>query len=395
LKEAGVTKIRRSVLTSAVLIILGACVAAPLAAQRTTATLRGTVTTQDDVAVGGANVVITGDDTGYVRTAVTNQEGRFLLGEIPVGTYTLTVELPSFKTAVVEEIELGVADVREMNVQLEVGEFEDEVTVKAPVVLVETIGGEVSSTVSGEEIRELPLNGRNFAQLTQLMPGVSAPDGLDFKNKGLLSGVDLSVSGSSVTANQWVVDGAANNDVGSNRTILITPSVDAIEEFKIHRNSYGPEFGGAGGAQINLVTKSGTNRYRGSAFYFHRDDSLNEPNALLEQAGAEKEPLDRQDYGYTFGGPILRDRLHFFVNQEWNDETRGVVRSATVPNAAERMGDFSQSNPCSGPVPIDPLTGNPFPGNVIPMDRLSRTGQSRLPLHQFLAQPFESSATIR
>ena len=375
------TKIRRSFLATTVLMLLGTLVATPLMAQRTTATLRGTVTTEDDVAVGGANVVITGTNTGLNRTVVTDLNGRFLFPELPVGDYELQVEFPNFKTAVVEEIELGVADVREMNIQLQVGEFSDEVTVKAPIVLVETIGGEVSSTVSGEEIRELPLNGRNFTQLTQLMPGVSAPDGLDFKNKGLLSGVDLSVSGSSVTANQWVVDGAANNDVGSNRTILITPSVDAIEEFKIHRNSYGPEFGGAGGAQINLVTKSGTNQYRGSAFFFHRDDSLNEPNALLERAGADKEEIDRQDYGYTFGGPIVRDRVHFFVNQEWNDETRGTVRSATVPTAAERMGDFSQSGPCSGPIPVDPLTGEPFPGNVIPADRLSDAGVNLLNLY--------------
>ena len=126
------------------------------------------------------------------------------------------------------------------------------------------LGGDVSGVITGEQVRELPLNGRNFLQLATLMPGVSAPDFLNVKDKGLLGGSDLSVSGSDVTANLWTVDGANNNDVGSNRTILVYPSLEAIQEFKILRNSYGPEFGGAGGAQINIVTRGGTNRFDGS-----------------------------------------------------------------------------------------------------------------------------------
>ena len=132
---------------------------------------------------------------------------------------------------------------------------------------VRVLGGDVSGVVTGEQVRELPLNGRNFLQLATLMPGVSAPDALNVKDKGLLSGSDMSVSGGDVTANIWTVDGANNNDVGSNRTILVYPSLEAIEEFKILRNSYGPEFGGAGGAQINIVTRGGANQYSGSGFY--------------------------------------------------------------------------------------------------------------------------------
>src|SRR5207244_7528980 len=134
-----------------------------------------------------------------------------------------------------------VADTREVNAQLETGQVSEQVTVQAEAVAVKTVGGDVSGLVSGEQARELPLNGRNFLQLALLMPGVSAPDFLNVKDKGLLGGSDLSVSGSAVTANMWTVDGANNNDVGSNRTILVYPSVDAIEEFKIHRNAYGAE----------------------------------------------------------------------------------------------------------------------------------------------------------
>src|SRR4029078_10788709 len=124
---------------------------------------------------------------------------------------------------------------------------------------VKTGGGDVSGGITGTQVRELPLNGRNFLQLATPMPGVSAPDFLNVKDKGLLGGSDLSVSGSAVTANMWTVDGANNNDVGSNRTILVYPSVDAIEEFKILRNSYGAEFGQAGGAQVNVVPRHGPN----------------------------------------------------------------------------------------------------------------------------------------
>ena len=189
------------------------------------------------------------------------------------------------------------------------------------------------------------------------------------------------MSGGRVTANMWTVDGANNNDVGSNRTILVYPSLEAVEEFTIHRNSYGAEFGGAGGAQVNLVTRGGTNDLSGSAFYFRRDDSFNEKNRILELSGDEKEPLERDDFGYTLGGPIKRDRLHFFASQEWNNETRGVVVSALVPTALEKQGDFSQSNPACSPIPVDPLTGQPFPGNKIPSNRLSAAGQLFIDLY--------------
>ncbi len=355
----------------------------PLAyAQRFTAGIRGRVTAAStDTVVAAAKVTARNVDTGLTRSVDSNAEGTYTFGDLPVGTYELTAVAPDYRTYVVENVVLNVADVREVNIPLEAGSIDDEITVTSPKILVETIGGEVASVITGEEIRELPLNGRNFTQLTQLMPGVSTPDNIRYTNKGLLSGVDTSVSGSAGTGNLWAVDGADNNDHGSNRTILVYPSIEAIEEFKIHRNSYGPEFGGAGGAQINLVTKSGTNQYHGSAFAFFRDDSLNEKNYFLEQADADKEPLERKDYGLSLGGPILQDRLHFFVSGEINDETRGVVRSFTVPTAAERAGDFSQTAACGGAVPIDPLTGAPFPGNVIPADRLSPGGVALLGLY--------------
>ena len=325
-------------------------------------------------------MTVTHEDTGFTRSTTTNADGIYVFADLPTGHYRIDVEFAGFKSAVRTRVPLNVADDRVANFQMETGAITESVSVEANLLAVKTVGGEVSGLVTGQQVRELPLNGRNFLQLAMLMPGVSSPDGLNTKDKGLMSGSDLSVSGAASTGNLWTVDGANNNDVGSNRTILVYPSVDAIEEFKIHRNSYGAEFGGASGAQINIVTRGGTNEFHGSAFYFGRRDSLNATNYFLEQAGKEKEKLTRNDFGWTFGGPIIKDKLHFFVSQEWNREMRGTVRTALVPTAEERAGNFS--NPvfnaggtrCSPPTPIDPDTGNPFAGNTIPADRLSPGG---------------------
>jgi len=293
------------------------------------------------------------------------------------------VEYPGFKAEVRSKVGLNVADVKTMDVQLSTGQVTEVVTVETPAISVQTTGGEVAGLITGEQVRELPLNGRNFLQLATLMPGVSAPDFLNVKDKGLLGGSDLSVSGAAVTANLWTVDGANNNDVGSNRTILVYPSVDAIEEMKVHRNDYGAEFGQAAGAQINIVTRGGTNEFHGNVFYFGRNDALNATNYFLEKAGKPKEQLKRNDFGWTLGGPIKKDKLHFFASQEWNIEDRGTVRTAFVPTAAERAGDFSGPaiSGCTPPTPNDPLTGSPFPGNRIPADRLSKGGLLYLQLY--------------
>ncbi|HVS12378.1 MAG TPA: carboxypeptidase regulatory-like domain-containing protein [Thermoanaerobaculia bacterium] len=366
-----------------VLLALTVLEAGSASAQRFTASLRGTVTATTGEPIPGASVTVRNVDTGLERQTLSNAVGNYSFGDLPVGTYVIQVELEGFRSAEVTDVGLNVADVRAVNFQLEVGEFADVVTVSSQALQVETIGGEVAGLITGEQIRELPLNGRNFVQLAQLMPGVSSPEGFNTTNKGLLAGVDLSISGGAVTNNLWTVDGANNNDTGSNRTILIYPSIDAIEEFKIHRNSYGAEFGGASGAQINLVTRSGSNELRGNVFYFRRDDSWNEKNFFLEQAGQDKEALSRDDVGFTLGGPIVKDRLHFFVSGEWNDEERGVVRTGFVPTAAERAGDFSGAGipGCSSAAPIDPLTGQAFPGNVIPGNRLSPGGVGLLNLY--------------
>jgi hypothetical protein len=371
---------RPSRLTTVALVWLAAL---PALAQRTTATIRGTVSDESAAVISGAKVTVSNESTGLTREVTTNSVGAYALAELPVGRYTVTVEYPGFKVAARSGVVLNVADDRAVNITLAAGEITETVEVSVPAVSVKVLGGDISGVVTGEQVRELPLNGRNFLQLTLLQPGVTAPDFLNTKDKGLLGGSDISVSGNPVTANLWTVDGANNNDVGSNRTILVYPSVDAIEEFKIQRNSYGAEFGQAAGGQINIVTRSGTNEFHGSLFYFGRRDALNSRNYFLEQSGGEKEKLKRNDFGWTLGGPIIKDKLHFFASQEWNRETRGVVRTAFVPTVAERTGNFSgPAIPgCTQAAPIDPLTGQPFPGNVIPANRISPAGRAFISLY--------------
>ena len=350
-------------------------------AQRTTGTIRGTIVDSQGETVAGATVTAVNVETGFDRAVTTTASGTYNISQLPVGTYVVTVEGEGFKSAIVQNIVLDVGSTREVDAQLEIGAVTEAVTVTSSAVIVETIGGEVAGLITGEQVRELPLNGRNFIQLTQLMPGVTALDNWNSQNKGLLGGSDISVSGSRATGNMWMVDGANNNDVGSNRTILVYPSVEAVEEFKVHRNSYGAEFGGAGGAQVNLVTRGGTNNIRGSVFYFARRGSWNEDNYILRRANAEPGDLERDDIGFTLGGAFIKDKLHFFASAEQNEEVRGIARSGNAPTALERQGDFSQSaGGCFG-IPTDPRTGQPFPGNVIPPDRIGAAGEAYLGIY--------------
>ncbi|HEY2940952.1 MAG TPA: carboxypeptidase regulatory-like domain-containing protein [Vicinamibacteria bacterium] len=371
---------KRCLLLAASLALL----AVPTFAQKITASIRGTVTDPSGAVIAGAKVTMTNEETGLTRSVSTNSSGIYSFTELPVGSYRIAIESPGFKSAVRSKIAVGAADVRPVDVQLATGPVSETVDVEVVALSPKTIGAEISGVLSGESVRELPLNGRNFMQLTTLQPGVTAQEGMNMVNKGLAGGSDVSVSGGSTTSNLWLVDGADNVDHGSNRTILVYPSVDAIEEFKIQRNNYGAEFGQAGGAQVNLVTRGGTNKFHGSGYYYIRRDSLNSNNYFLEQAHQPKAPLKFDDFGATLGGPVIKDKLHLFLSWEKNKDDKSSVRSGFVPTLAERAGDFSGSRlaGCTPQIPVDPLTGQPFPGNVIPANRLNPAGVAFLKLYQ-------------
>jgi len=365
------------------ILLLSLLVAMPALAQRVASTVRGTVKDTSGAVIVGAKVSVKNEATGLTRASETNASGSYAFADLPIGTYSISIDYPGFKSSLTKGILLNVADVREVDIKLEAGAISESVSVEVPAVSVKTIGGDVSGIITGAQVRELPLNGRNFLQLALLMPGVNAIDNVNVKDKGLLGGSDISVSGSAVTSNLWTVDGANNNDVGSNRTILVYPSLEAIEEFKVQRSSYSAEFGQASGGQVNIITRGGTNEFHGGVFYFGRNDALNSTNYFIKQANRPKDQLSRHDFGWNVGGPIIKDKLHFFASQEFNKEKRGTARSAFVPTAAERQGDFSGAGiaGCTQSAPLDPETGAPFPGNRIPANRLSAGGLGYLQLY--------------
>jgi hypothetical protein len=357
-------------------------------AQKISGTITGVVTDQTGAVVPGATVTVTNQQTGASRAVTTNGEGGFTAQELEPGTYNVNVSKTGFKEAIQKDVTVHVSNTTSLNVRLAVGATGEQVTVEAQGVELNTDNGEVGNVVTGAQVRELPLNGRNFVQLTTLMPGVSTSENFDNKNKGLMGGVDISFSGAPSNANQWRVDGANNNDIGSQRTILLYPSVDGIEEFKILRNSYGPEYGGAGGAQINVITKGGGNNFHGDAYYFGRNAALNAKNYFIGlnhctspgDVTCQKQSLTRNDYGYTFGGPIKQDKVFFFWSEEWNIERRGAVRHDFVPSAQERLGNFSDLAACpagSGApsVPNFPAGTTSAPGVLTPAN-VSPFGQA-------------------
>jgi hypothetical protein len=346
------------------------CVSLPLAAQKFTGTISGVVSDQAGAVISGAEVTATNTGTGAVRTVKTSSGGEYAITDLLAGVYDVSVKQANFRESVTKSVQLFVSSTSTVNVTLTVGSATEQMTVEANAVQVETSTGSVGNVVEGNEVRELPLNGRSFVQLTQLMPGVSAASNFDSKNKGLMAGVDFSVNGNSTTGNIFMVDGVNNNDIGSNRTILVYPSIDAIQEFKILRNSYGPEYGQAMGAIVNIVTRGGTNQFHGGAYYFGRNDVLNATDWFNNFHDAKKDVLRRNDWGYNIGGPIVKDKLFFFFSEEWNRELRGKLRSQKVPTVAEKNGDFSQIRVgCEAQPQIGGLDVT-----AVPADQFSNTG---------------------
>jgi hypothetical protein len=358
----------------------------------TTGNITGTVRDPQGAAVPKAEVTITEDKTGQSRIVTATDDGFYNATSLPAGIYTISTSPSGFKKTVSTGVELHVNENKTVNLDLQVGQVTETVTVTSESAPVELRSGEVSSLISEKQVTELPLNGRNYAQLALMVPGVSpvtqagAGGAFATRGTGLNAGVDMSVNGNQSNSNLWTVDGVNNMDVGSNRTLLVFPSVDSIQEFRVERNSFSAEFGQAQGAVVNLITKGGQNDFHGSAFEFFRNDSLNANNLFLNRAGQPKPQLEYNNYGGNFSGPIVKNRVFFFWSEEWRRERRGQVLSSHVPTAAEKRGDFS--GPLTGPLPHVPggvcTTSNTtgcFPGNRIPTNQLSPAGLALIKLY--------------
>src|SRR5688572_2283831 len=375
-----------------VLMTIGFCVGVN-AQTATVGNLSGTVRDPGGAAVPKADVEIKEEKTGAERTAHANEDGYYIFTSLPAGIYTVSTAPTGFKRTVATGVEVHVAENKVLNLDLQVGDVTETVNITSETAPVETRSGDVSSLISEKQVTELPLNGRNYSQLALMVPGVSPATNGSFaaRGTGLDGGVDMSVNGNGSNQNLWTVDGVNNMDVGSNRTLLVFPSIDTIAEFRVMRNSFSAEYGQAQGAVVNLITKGGGNEFHGSAYEFLRHHTLNANNFFLnkvpltpEQIAAGKTKADRaylkyNDLGGSFSGPIVKNRLFFFWSEEWRYEDRGTTVSGRVPTAAEKLGDFSGT--LTNPLPTDPFTGLPYPGNKIPAARLSPAGLALMKIY--------------
>ena len=338
--------------------------AATALGQELAATLTGTVTDSSGAVVAGATVVVHSEETGSdVRSVTTSDTGGFNITNLPAGRYTVTVKNSGFQTFVAKEVILNVAEKHALDVRLQAGKVSETMVVTAENTPIQTTTAEESGTVTGDQVRELALDNRNFEQLVLLEPGVSNQLG-DKPGFGLQSNTSISINGARTGANNWTVDGADINDSGSNGTLLNTPSIDAIQEFTLERSNYDASFGRSGGGQIVVATKSGTNQFHGSGYEFNRNNDYN-ANTFLNRASiaagtkpsAAPTPVEHyNDFGFTIGGPLFipkvfhpdKNKTFFFWAEEWRKANTPDPQSFTVPTAAELAGQFT------GPIPIAP-----------------------------------------
>ena len=304
---------------------------------QTAATISGTVQDASGGVLPGVTVTARSGETGLVRTAATGPEGRYVLAQLPPGTYEVRAEIAGFKPHVRPNVTLAVAQSLTLNLTLQVGEFSivDVVTVELPVV--NTATSELSYLVTGAQIEQIPLNGRNYTDLALLQPGVNAFPHRD-GGSVVAHGLGMSVNGQDPRSNVYLLDGTLLNDftngpAGSAAGTAL--GLDTIREFRVEANAYSAEFGRNSGGQINVLTKSGTNRFSGSAFEFHRNDAMDARNYFDT---GEKPDFHRNQFGGTVGGPIRTDRVFFFLGYEALIERLGRTISTVVPDNNARQG---------------------------------------------------------
>ena len=317
-----------------------------------TASLTGTVTDASGAAVPKAQVVVKNSERGINRTGASNDTGDFLFSSLPIGSYDLIVSAPGFKKYEAKGVVLRVAEKARVNVALEVGTISTEVVVQgSEVAQVETQSSDLGNTVTGKEISQLELNGRDFTQLVALSPGVTDQSGADEGEPGA-STVAFSINGGRTEYNNFEIDGGDALDNGSNSTLNVYPSIDAIAEVKVLTSEYGAQYGRNGSGTVEVETKSGTNHFHGDAYEFLRNDAFNATPEFLTSVPAYK----KNDFGFTIGGPVYipghynadRQKTFFFWSEEWRREltpASGFFSSTSVPTMAERGGNFADDCP--------------------------------------------------
>lgn len=358
------------------LICLGAAVlcAATAHAQTATGKIVGTVKDTTGAVVPQAKVVVTNQQTGLTRESETRDDGAYVVPLLPAGVYLVTAERAGFKLAITSDVQLNVDQAQRVDLQLAPGDLTERVEVKADATTIDTATATVGQVISEKQVTELPLNGRNFIQLLFLGAGAVQTTGEQGTMRQGVGGA-ISIMGARPTSNNFMLDGTSNTDTALG-TVAAVLSVDAIQEFKEQTSTYSAEYGFSSN-QINVISKSGTNAFHGSAFAFMRNEKLDSRN-YFDPANAPKPKLDQKQPGFVIGGPVLKNRTFFLVNYEGLRVDNGFSSFYNVPTADQLAGHFSTAI-------TDPLTGKPFPNNTIPQSRFSRL--AKLAIAKFVPAP--------
>src|SRR5450759_2799600 len=357
-----------------------------------TASLTGTVRDSTGASVANAEVAVTNTERGINRTTASNSDGEYSVPALPApASYNLTVNAPGFKKYQATGVVLQVAQKARVDVSLQVGAASAEVTVMGTTVAqVETQSSDLAGTVSGKEITQLQLNGRNFTQLVTLVPGVSNQTGADEAGVGITGSVAYSMNGGRIEYNNWELDGGDNMDNGSNTSLNVYPSLEAIAEFKVMTSNYGAQYGRSGSGTIEVETKSGTSRFHGNAYEFVRNDAFNARNYFLPDVP----PYKKNDFGYTVGGPVFipgvynnsKQKTFFFWSQEWRRNRVPATFNNSVHTLQERAGICGQSAGCASFISCHPVAKQPrrerLCRNCTRTGELARGTVSHRPQHQ-------------
>ena len=361
---------------------------------QTSSSITGTVRDSTGAVIGGASVTVTNIGTGATQKVTTNSTGDYLVAGIPAGKYNLEISNAGFKKYQATSINIEVNQKARVDASLEVGDIATAVSVEGTsVAQVETQSSELSGVVTGKEISQTPLNGRNFTQLVTLVPGVSNQTGQDEGTVGIAGSVAMSVNGGRTEYNNWELDGGDNMDNGSNGTLNVYPNVDAIAEVKVLTSNYGAQYGRNGSGTIETITKSGTKDFHGDVFEFVRNNAFNARNFFDSTVPEYK----KNDFGYTIGGPVFipnlynrnKDKTFFFFSEEWRrDVVPGQTFDSQLPSSQEQQGNFSDVCPGAGSAvnasafpdcPVNRATGGYFPNNTVPIDSNAKSILALLP----------------
>jgi hypothetical protein len=352
--------------TGLFLMALGLLAPATAFAQTGAASLTGIVTDDSGAAVPGATVTATNQATNVDYTAVSNDAGNYTVTSLPVGTYVVKAELSRFKTAATKPIQMEAKQVVRLDFKLELGAVEETVEVKSDTPVLQTETVTVGQVISGTTLSALPLNGRNTGQLSLLLTGVISPNPSTFTAIRNFGGGRPYVNGNREQTNNYTIDGVDMNESIDN-LVAYQPSPDALAQISVETNNYAADTGNVAGAVISNVLKSGSNLFRGNAFEYYRNSTMDANSWSNNRSHAPKQQRRQDIYGGTLGGPLLKNRLFFFGNYQGTRNDAPGFETISVAPEAWRRGDLSSVTASIK----DPLTGVAFSGNQIPTGRIS------------------------